>query len=163
MSESVNDDLTFTNHDDGLIISPVKASSNDTLNTLRLEMMNMFSQSFDNLMVKMATVIETKLDDRFDSTVGNWNSKVDSKLSPILQRLGNIDSKVDAMEAQKSAEALNISENFPMQVLDRNQPRRESVFFLDLKRIITRLIHLPQITWKSNILLQKLKFQSLIC
>ena len=52
MSESANDDLTFTNHDDGLIISPVKASSNDTLNTLRLEMMNMFSQSFDNLMVK---------------------------------------------------------------------------------------------------------------
>ena len=129
MSESVKDDLTFTNHDDGLIISPVKASSNDTLNTLRLEMVNMFSQSFDNLMVKMATVIETKLDDRFDSTVGNWNSKLDSKLSPILQRLGNIDSKVDAMEAQKSAEALNISENFPMQVLDRNQPRRESVFF----------------------------------
>ena len=77
-------------------------------------MVNMFSQSFDNLMVKMATVIETKLDDRFDSTVGNWNSKVDSKLSPILQRLGNIDSKVDAMEAQKSAEALNISENFSM-------------------------------------------------
>ena len=125
-------------------------------------MMNMFSQSFDNLMVKMATVIKTKLDDRFDSTVGNWNSKLDSKLSPILQRLGNIDSKVDAMEAQKSAEALNISENFPMQVLDRNQPRRESVF-LDLKRNITRFIHLPQITRKSNILLQKLKFQSLIC
>ena len=156
MSESANDDLTFTNHDDGLIISPVKASSNDTLNTLRLEMVNMFSQSFDNLMVKMATVIETKLDDRFDSTVGNWNSKVDSKLSPILQRLGNIDSKVDAMEAQKSAEALNISENFPMQVLDRNQPRRESVF-LDLKRIITRFIELHQLTWKKQYLATEAK------